>query len=50
MKSNLLVSKAWESIEDADLVMFVVDSVKRCSFEVKEAIKRLKRIRMDPEN
>lgn len=44
MKSNLLVSKAWEKLEDADIVLFVVDAVKRINFEVKEAIRRLKRI------
>ena len=50
MKSNLLVSKAWETLEDADIVLFVVDAVKRINFEVKEAINRLKRIQLDPEN
>lgn len=50
LKSKLLVSKAWNKIEDADLVMFVVDSVKKLDFEVKESILRLKKIRIDPEN
>lgn len=29
LKSKMLVSKAWNKIEDADLVMFVVDSVRK---------------------
>lgn len=29
IRSNLLISKAWSKIEDADLVMFVVDSVRK---------------------
>lgn len=29
MKSKLLVSKAWDNIGDSDMVMFVVDSVKK---------------------
>lgn len=49
LKSNLLVSKAWDKIQDADLVMFVVDSVRKLDFEVKASILRLKEQRMDPE-
>ena len=29
LKSKLLVSKAWEKIEESDIVMFVVDSVRK---------------------
>lgn len=29
LKSTLLVSKAWDKIQDADMVMFVVDSVRK---------------------
>lgn len=48
MKSKLLVTKAWDKIGDSDMVMFVVDSVKKIDFEVKEAITRLKKIKVDP--
>lgn len=43
MRSNLLVTKAWECIEESDTVVFVVDSAKRLSFEVREALIRLNR-------
>lgn len=48
MKSKILVTKAWDKIEDSDMVMFVVDSVKKIDFGVKEAIMRLKKIKIDP--
>jgi len=38
MRSKLLVTKAWDKIEENDMVMFVVDSVKKLDFEVKESI------------
>ena len=44
MRSKLLVTRAWECIEEADQVIFVVDSAKRLSFEVKEALIRLKKV------
>ena len=50
MRSKLLISKAWNKIEDSDMVMFVVDSVKKLDFEVKESILRLQKIKIDPEN
>lgn len=43
MRSTLLVTKAWECIEENDQVIFVVDSAKRLSFEVREALIRLNR-------
>jgi GTPase Era involved in 16S rRNA processing len=43
LKSKILITKAWEKIADADMAMFVVDSVKKLDFEVKEAVLRLKR-------
>lgn len=42
-RSRLLVTKAWDTIEEVDQVIFVVDAAKRLSFEVKESLKRLKR-------
>lgn len=48
MKSKLLVSKAWDKIEDSDMVIFVVDAAKRLDMQVKEALLRLKRIKVDP--
>ena len=50
MKSKLLVSKAWDKIEDSDMVIFVVDAAKRLDMQVKEALLRLKRIKVDPQN
>ena len=44
MRSTLLVSKAWESISDADLVLYVVDAAKRLSFEVKHSLIRLNKL------
>ena len=41
MRSNLLVTRAWDCIEETDQVIFVVDAAKRLSFEVKEALIRL---------
>ena len=35
MRSSLLVTKAWEEIEENDQVIFIVDAAKRLSFEVK---------------
>ena len=32
LKSRLLVSKAWDKIGESDMVMFVVDGVKRMDF------------------
>ena len=49
LKSKILITKAWEKIADADMAMFVVDSVKKLDFEVKEAVLRLKRQYVDPE-
>ena len=43
MRSNLLMTKAWECIEENDMVIFVVDSAKRLSFEIKESLIRLSR-------
>lgn len=48
MKSNLLVTKAWDKIEESDMVMFVVDSVRKMDMQIKEAILRLKNIKIDP--
>ena len=52
LRSNLLVSKAWESISDADLVLYVVDSAKRLSFEVKHSLVRLNKLSrsIDPQD
>lgn len=48
LKSKLLISKAWDRLEDADMVMFVVDAVKKLDFEVRESILRLRKLRVDP--
>ena len=48
MRSNLLVSKAWDTIDECDMVLFVVDSVKRLSFEMKQALIRLEKKHVDP--
>lgn len=48
-KSKILISKAWDKIAESDLAMFVVDSVRKVDFDVKEAILRLKRQYVDPE-
>ena len=44
MRSNLLVTKAWDCIEENDQVIFIVDAAKRMSFEVKSALIRLNKI------
>lgn len=44
MRSNLLVSKAWDSIEEADQVLFIVDAAKRVSFEVKNSLVRFNKL------
>ena len=49
LKSKLLVTKAWDKIADADMAMFVVDGVKKLDVQVKEAIMRLKKFKIDPE-
>ena len=41
MRSNLLVTRAWDCIEENDQVIFIVDAAKRMSFEVKSALIRL---------
>jgi len=43
MRSTMLVTKAWDCIEESDQVIFVVDAAKRLSFEIKEALVRLRR-------
>lgn len=43
MRSKLLVTRAWDCLEQTDQVIFVVDAAKRLSFEVKEALIRLNR-------
>ena len=50
MRNKLLVTKAWNEIDNADQVVFVVDAAKRLSFEVKEALIRLRKTadRIDP--
>lgn len=48
LKSKLLISKAWDKLEDADMVMFVVDAVKKLDFEVRESILRLRKLKFDP--
>ena len=50
MRSNLLVSKAWENIPEQDLAVFVVDAVKRLSLDVRGAVIRLSRTKIDPED
>jgi hypothetical protein len=36
-------------LQESDHVLLVVDSAKRLNFEVKEAIQRLRKISMDPQ-
>ncbi|CDW81315.1 gtpase era [Stylonychia lemnae] len=50
MRSKLLVTKAWDKLEENDMVMFVVDSAKKLDFEVKQSIQRLKEIQIDPQH
>lgn len=51
LRSKLLVTRAWDQIEDADNCVFVVDAAKRLSFEVKESLIRLRKItqKIDPQ-
>ena len=35
-----LITKAWDVLNDTDITIFVVDSVKRLSDDVKNALKR----------
>jgi hypothetical protein len=42
------VTKAWDTLEETDHAVFVIDSAKRLTDEVKEALKRLKNISVDP--
>lgn len=44
----MLVTKAWSTIEESDHILFVVDSAKRLSFEVREALVRLQKVSLDP--
>lgn len=48
MRSNLLVTKAWNEIPSQDLAIFMVDSVKRLSMDIKAAVVRLNNTRVDP--
>ena len=48
MRSNLLISKAWHEIPSQDMAIFVVDSVRRLSLDVKGAIVRLSNTKVDP--
>ena len=50
MRSNLLVTKAWSNIPEQDLAIFVVDSVRRLSLDVKGAIVRLSNLKIDPQD
>lgn len=50
LRSNLLISKAWGMLEDADMSMFVVDSVKKLDFETRESILRLRKLVNDPQD
>lgn len=48
LRSQLLVTKAWQTVKDSEHVVFVVDSCKRLSFEVRGALSRLQKISVDP--
>lgn len=48
LRSKMLVTKAWDKITDCDHALFVVDAAKRLGFEVREAIKRLQKVSVDP--
>ena len=50
MRSNLLVSKAWNELPNQDVAIMVVDSVKRLSMDVKGAVVRLSQSKIDPSN
>jgi GTPase len=47
IQSTLLMTKCWEVLEEVDLALFVVDSVKRLDFEVRKSAQRLKGIVID---
>ena len=49
LRSRLLVTKAWNTIVETDHILFVVDSARRLSFEVSEAVKRLAKVTVDAE-
>lgn len=38
LRSKLLVTKAWQTLQETDHVLLIVDAAKRLNFEVKEAI------------
>jgi GTPase len=40
--SKLLVTKAWETVDEVDHALFVVDCAKRLTNEVRDGLKRLK--------
>ena len=48
LRSNLLESRAWSEVRTQDYAILVVDSVKRLSMDVKGAIVRLSRTKIDP--
>ena len=48
IRSTLLASKAWDKIQEQDLAIMVVDSVKRLSMDVKGAVVRLSKTQVDP--
>jgi GTP-binding protein Era len=48
MTSSKLVSREWGCLEESDLAMFVVDSVRRLDFDTKESLKRLNKLIDDP--
>ncbi len=48
LRSSLLLTRAWDSIEQRDMAIFVVDSVRRLDFEVRKAAMRLAQIKIDP--
>ena len=49
LRSKLLITKAWQTLQESDHVLLIVDSAKRLNFEVKEAIQRLRKVSMDPQ-
>ncbi|CAI2369508.1 unnamed protein product [Moneuplotes crassus] len=46
-KSSHLETKCWEAIPEADLTVFIVDSVKSMDNTVKKAVHRLSQMRVD---
>ena len=48
IRSTLLASKAWDKVQEQDLAIMVVDSVKRLSMDVKGAVVRLSKTQVDP--